>query len=264
MTHAGDLFRLDGRTAFVSGASGHLGRVMARALAEAGASVIVNGRSPERLDSLAAMLREEGHHVECAAFDVADFARVRGYFAQRPRLDVLVNNAIAMTPKSLATLEPEDFETTYRSCVTAAFEMVRAARPSLRAAVAAAGGASVINVSSMYGQVSPDRRLYANPEQASPFHYGPAKAALEQLSRHLAQELGPDGIRVNALAPGPFPRQDVVEADPAFAERLAARTMLRRLGRASEIAGPLLFLASPASSFVTGAALAADGGWTAW
>jgi NAD(P)-dependent dehydrogenase (short-subunit alcohol dehydrogenase family) len=134
----------------------------------------------------------------------------------------------------------------------------------LRAAVAAAGGASVINVSSMYGQVSPDRRLYANPEQASPFHYGPAKAALEQLSRHLAQELGPDGIRVNALAPGPFPRQDVVEADPAFAERLAARTMLRRLGRASEIAGPLLFLASPASSFVTGAALAADGGWTAW
>ena len=116
----------------------------------------------------------------------------------------------------------------------------------------------------MYANVSPDKRIYAKPEQASPFHYGPAKAALLQLTRHLAAELGPERIRVNALVPGPFPTPQVSTDDPAFAARLAARTMLLRLGEPSEIAGPLLFLASRASSYVTGAALAVDGGWTQW
>jgi NAD(P)-dependent dehydrogenase (short-subunit alcohol dehydrogenase family) len=83
---------------------------------------------------------------------------------------------------------------------------------------------------------------------------------LLQLTRHLAAELGPEKIRINALVPGPFSAKPA----PGFAERLEARTMLGRLGRADEIAGPLLFLASPASSFVTGAALNVDGGWTAW
>src|SRR5271165_3649849 len=98
----------------------------------------------------------------------------------------------------------------------------------------------------MYGAVAPDKRIYSRPEQASPFHYGPAKAALLQLTRHLAAELGPEKIRVNALVPGPFPRPQVAADDPAFAERLAARTMLGRLGEADEIAAPLLFLASKA------------------
>ncbi len=169
-----------------------------------------------------------------------------------------------MTPKPFAALSPGDFEETYRSSVTASFEAVRAALPALRAGVAAAGEASVINVASMYGAVSPDKRIYSRPEQASPFHYGPAKAALLQLTRHLAAELGAERIRVNALVPGPFPRAEVAASDPGFAERLGAKTMLGRTGRAEEIRGPLLFLASPASSFVTGSALTVDGGWTAW
>ena len=260
----GDLFRLDGRTAFVSAAMGHLGRVMARAMAEAGAHVIVNGRNESRLAAFAAGMRDEGLSVSHAAFDVGDIARLREAFARMTRLDILVNNAISMTPRPLAALEPGDFEETYRSSVTASFEAVRAARPALKAAAAASGEASVINIASMYGSVAPDARIYSDPKQASPFHYGPAKAALLQLTRHLAAELGPDRIRVNALVPGPFPRPEACAADPAFAARLAARTMLGRTGAAAEIAGPLLFLASPASSYVTGASLPADGGWTAW
>ena len=139
---------------------------------------------------------------------------------------------------------------------------MRAALSAFKLAVAACGDASVINISSMYGRVAPDGRLYDRREQQSPFHYGPAKAGLEQLTRHLAAELGPQKIRVNALVPGAFPKPGEMPA--GLEPNLAARTMLGRIGRACEIAGPLLFLAGPASTYVTGSSLVVDGGWTAW
>ncbi len=251
-----NLFRLERSTAFVSGAAGHLGRAMALALADAGAHVILNGRDESRLKDCEGALKSLGHSAERAVFDVGDADAVRHFFAAREKLDIVVNNAVSMTGAPFAALEPSAFAETYNSCVTAAFEIVRAARPALKAS----GKASVINIASMYATVSPDPRIYDDPDTASPFHYGPAKAALIQLTRHLAAELGPDHIRVNALVPGPFPRS----ADPQFVGRLAGRTMLGRIGNPVEIAGPLLFLASPAASYVTGAALTVDGGWTAW
>lgn len=257
-------FQLDGRIAFVSGAAGHLGRAMVLALCEAGAHVILNGRDQTRLAAFAAELEGQGHSAECAAFDMGNIEAVRDFFSARTRLDILVNNAVSMTPAPFDALQPSAFEETYRSSVTAGFEAARAARPAMRKAVAASGDAAIVNIASMYGAVAPDSRIYAKPEQSSPAHYGPAKAALIQLTRHLAAELGPEKIRVNALVPGPFPRAAVRNDDPAFAGRLAARTMLHRTGEADEIAAPLLFLASPASSFVTGSSLVVDGGWTAW
>ncbi len=259
-----DLFRLDGRIAFVSGAAGHLGRAMALCLSDAGAHVIVNGRDPAKLDLLMTALRARGGSAEPAAFDVGDLAAVRDFFASRSRLDILVNNAIGMTPKPFEALAAGDFEETYRTGLVAPFESARAALPALRRAADLAGDASIVNVSSMYALVAPDQSIYARPGQASPAHYGPAKAALLQLTRHLAAQFGPERIRVNALVPGPFPRESVVAADPAFAGRLAQRTMMGRTGNADEIRGPLLFLASAASSFVTGSTLVVDGGWTVW
>jgi NAD(P)-dependent dehydrogenase (short-subunit alcohol dehydrogenase family) len=259
---AQQLFRLDGKTAFVSGARGHLGAAMARALAEAGAHVLLNGRDVAALENLTRQFKAEGLSAEAAAFDAHDVPSIRSFFGGLKRLDVLVNNIGFMQMKPFAALEPGDFAATYGATVVTAFESVRAALPALRAAHAAAGDASVINISSMYAQVAPDRRLYDEPSQQSPFHYGPAKAGLEQLTRHLAAELGPDGIRVNALVPGAFPQPG--KMPPGLEERLSARTMLGRIGTPPEIAGPLLFLAAPASRFVTAACLNVDGGWTGW
>jgi len=255
------LFRLDGKTAFISAARGHLGQAMCRALGAAGAHVIANGRDAAALAAFTATLAAEGISAEAAVFDVTDIAALRAFFAGRTRLDILVNNAVAMQVKSFDALGAEDFARTYQSAVTVAFESCRAALPALARAVAQSGDASIINIASMYGAIAPDARLYADRAGQSPFHYGPAKAGLLQLTRHLAAEFGPRRIRVNALTPGPFP---AAIADPAFGERLAGKTMLGRLGNAAEIGGPLLFLAAPASSYVTGATIAVDGGWTAW
>jgi len=259
---AQDIFRLDGKTAFVSGSRGHLGAAMTRALAGAGAHVIVNGRDAVALDRFAEGLRREGLSVEPAAFDAHDVAKIHGFFGGLKRLDVLVNNIGMMAGKSFSELGPDDFAATYAATVTSAFETVRAALPALKQAVSAGGDASVINISSIYGQVAPVARVYDKSEQQSPFHYGPAKAGLEQLTRHLAAELGRDKIRVNTLVPGPFPQPG--KMPPGLEPRLAERTMLGRIGAAEEIGGPLLFLAAPASSYMTGACLNIDGGWTAW
>ena len=254
------LFRLDGRVAFISAARGHLGHAMTRSLASAGAHVIINGRDDGALERFETELRDENFSVSRAAFDVTDFKALRAFFGGLKRLDILVNNAVSMQVKSFAALAPADFATTYESAVTSAFEGVRAALPALKQAVTAAGEASIINVSSIYGLAAPDARLYDSRDGQSPFHYGPAKAALLQLTRHLAAELGPQGIRVNAIVPGSFPAR----ASEPLAGRLASRTMLGRLGKPEEIAGPVLFLASSASSYVTGATINIDGGWTAW
>lgn len=258
------LFRLDGRRAFVSGGAGHLGSAMVRALAAQGASVIVNGRNEARLRAFQSSLAREGIPIETAAFDMMDFGAVRDFFATQPRLDILVNNAVTVQPGTIEAQTPDDFDIAYRSTVTAGFEAMRAARPALAAAASQTGHASVINIATMYAKVAPDPRIYGETGLNSPPAYGPAKAALVQLTRHMAAQWGPQAIRVNALLPGPFPSPAAQQGKAEFIQRLADKTMLGRIGAPEEIAGAVVFLAGDAARYVTGADIAVDGGWTAW
>ena len=257
-------FRLDGRTAFVTGAAGHLGTEITLALAEAGAHVIVNGRREAPLHDLAARIADRGGTASLAVFDIMDMSALQSTLGALPRLDVLVNNAYTGRPGTLAKMTTEDCDQAFASALTAALEAVRAALPALRKGVAATGGASVINISSMYGRVSPDPALYGNTGFDSAPWYAAAKGGIVQLTRHLACHLAREKIRVNTVSPGPFPRDSIQTAHPDFVQRLAAKTPLGRVGAAEEIAGPVLFLASDAASYVTGADLPVDGGWTAW
>ena len=261
------MFRLDGRTAFVSGAAGHLGQAMVRGFLGAGARVILNGRQAARLDALRARLRQEGHGADAiaiCAFDVRDEDAFARCLSQLPRLDILVNNAITVEAGTIETSLPDQFALAYDSGVRAAFGAMRVAEPALLKAVAATGHASVINIASMYGIVSPDPSIYGTTGLNSPPAYGPAKAALIQLTRYMACHWGPKAIRVNAIAPGAFPRDEFQREHPDFAARLAAKAPLGRVGAPNEIAGAAVFLASDASTYVTGSVLNVDGGWTAW
>jgi NAD(P)-dependent dehydrogenase (short-subunit alcohol dehydrogenase family) len=260
------MFTLQGRTALVTGATGHLGQEMARGLAAAGARVLVNSRDAERADALVRRLREEGFAAEALVFDVAEPESIEAALERRGHepLHVLVNNAYAGGAGTIAHSEGHQYVDSYEVSVVAAHNLVRAALPALRAAVERDGDASVINIASMYGVVSPDLRVYDASEGANPPFYGAAKAALLQWTRYAACEFGREGIRFNSISPGPFPSGKVQAADPAFTARLAARVALGRVGKAGEIGGPVLFLASSASSYVNGANLAVDGGWTVW
>jgi NAD(P)-dependent dehydrogenase (short-subunit alcohol dehydrogenase family) len=266
---SGNVFRLDGRTALITGAPGHLGSAMAEGLARAGAHVILNSRSAEKIDHLIETLRAQGLQVSGAVFDVRDSgamdAQVSRIGKEHGRLDILVNNAYSGRPGTMEQSTPQDFESAYSVAVTAAFSMVQCCLPLMKAtALDRVAGASIINIASMYGVVSPNPTIYGESGLNSPPYYGAAKAALIQMTRYMACHLASDRIRVNCISPGPFPATAFLESNPEFHQKLRALTPMGRTGMPSELIGPLLFLSSDASSYVTGVNLPVDGGWTSW
>ena len=262
-------FRLDGRVAFLSGATGHLGTRMAWALCDAGAHVVLNARSQEKLEALAQDLVRNGRKASVACFDVTNGNAMRESIAsigeQYGRLDILVHNASSGRPGTIDSATAEDFDQLYRVNVVAAFQLLQTALSLLKSSAREwAGGASIVNIASMYGMVSPDPSIYGTSGANSPPYYGAAKAALIQLTRHAACHLAQDRVRVNCISPGAFPAAHYLNRDPGFHESLKAKSPTGRTGEPDEIQGPLLFLASDASSYVTGINLVVDGGWTAW
>jgi NAD(P)-dependent dehydrogenase (short-subunit alcohol dehydrogenase family) len=266
---APQLFRLDQRILLLTGATGHLGEALAQGLCEAGAHLIINARSRANLENLAAHLKKQRYQVSLMPFDISDEAACRKAISSigssLGALDGIINNAYGGLPATLEAATAKDFELSCRQNIIAPFVLVHQALPLLKeAGQRHADGASVVNIASMYGMVSPDPRIYGTSGANNPPFYGAGKAGMIQLTRYLACHLADWNIRVNSVSPGPFPPLTIAQEKPEFHVQLCNKTPMHRIGRTRELVGPVIFLLSPAASYITGVNLPVDGGWTAW
>lgn len=264
------MFSLEERVVLLTGAGGHLGRAMALGILEAGGSLIMVGRSKNTLDqvrnTLPGPLACKCHirTVDLAEEDAVD-ALIRSVETDFGRVHGLVNNAYLGKVGPLAAIDSSDFRDACALNLTAPFLLAKGLEPLLAAAAQEGKGASsIVNIASMYGKVSPDPSVYKTTGANNPVHYGATKAGMIQLTRYLACHLNPIMIRVNSISPGPFPDIGPKSASDDFSNELRRRVPMARLGLAKEIAGPVVFLLSTAASYINGADLAVDGGWTAW
>lgn len=267
------LFDLSGKAAIVTGGAGFLGQQFTEALAEAGADVVVADIQGQAAGEWAERINQQGGSAAGTALDVTDPASVDGlinFTLERfGRVDILVNSA-AMDPK-FERGSQEAHATSFESFPLPSWQqaldvnltgMFLVCQAAARVMVESGEG-SLINICSTYGIAGPDQRLYESlgePRLYKPVYYSVTKAGVLGLTRYIATYYQGTGIRCNALTPGGVER----DHDPAFKDAYAARTVLGRMAYPHEMKGAVVFLASGASSYMTGSNLVVDGGWTAW
>lgn len=245
-------FRVDGRRALVTGAGRGIGLAAATALAQAGAHVTLAARSSAELQGVCGQITAAGGQCDYLVLDVTDSKAVTRELAARAPYQILVNNAGMNRPKPLVELTDDDIDAVFDLNVKAAFYVARAIASGL---LAARLPGSIINVSSQMGHVGGPRRTL----------YCASKHAIEGMNKALAWELGHANIRVNTICPT-FIETAMTHGmfkDAVFRDWVCSRIALGRVGQIQEVMGAIVFLASDASSLMTGSALMLDGGWTA-
>jgi NAD(P)-dependent dehydrogenase (short-subunit alcohol dehydrogenase family) len=248
-----DSFRLDGKTALVTGAGRGIGRAIALALAAAGAELVLVSRTRSQLDDVAREITSAGGEAQVLPFDVTDTAAMRAAFSGIARLEILVNNAGVNRPQPFLEIDEATLDQLLTLNVRAAFLVAQAAARLM----VAKGSGVIINMSSQMGHVGSERDRTV---------YVMTKHAVEGLTKAMAVELAPKGVRVVSIAPTfvETPLTKPFFDDPETRKWILDRIPLGRGGTVEEVAQAIVFLASPAASLVTGSSLLVDGGWTAW
>ncbi|WP_321854163.1 SDR family NAD(P)-dependent oxidoreductase [Paraburkholderia tropica] len=245
-------FRLDGKTALVTGASRGIGMACASALAQAGARVTVAARSRLDLELVCRAIASAGGDAQALILDVTDSERVNSAVIERGPFNILVNSAGCNNPRPMVDVEDRDIDEILTLNVKSTFYMCRAVARGL---LQVGQSGSIINISSQMGHVGSHGRTV----------YCASKHAIEGMTKSLAWELGPQQIRVNTVCPT-FIETALTEEmfkRPGFREWVTSKIALNRVGQIEEVMGAIVFLASDASSLMTGSALMLDGGWTA-
>jgi NAD(P)-dependent dehydrogenase (short-subunit alcohol dehydrogenase family) len=247
-------FRLDGKTALITGAGGGIGEGIALTFANAGAHVILIGRNRDPLDPVAVYIRAQGGEATVAVCDVTDTSAIRALIDELPVLDILVNNAGTNFPEPMVEVSDEHLDAMLNLNVRACFVTAQAAAKKMLSSQSDTPGV-VINITSQMGHVgSPNRTVYCM-----------TKHAVEGLTKAMAIEFADRGLRVNSIAPTfvDTPLIRSIVNTPEKHQFLVSKIPLGHMAQVEDIVGAALYLASPAARMVTGASLMVDGGWTA-
>jgi NAD(P)-dependent dehydrogenase (short-subunit alcohol dehydrogenase family) len=261
-----NLFNLESKVAIVTGGYGHLGKGISMALLAHGATVIVAGRSASKFEQAFEGLDKT--HVFFEEIDITysdSISRCISNVHQKfGKIDILVNNAHTARGNSQENMSDEDWNYTMEGVVGSIHKAMKVIIPIMKQQQSG----KIINITSMYGIVCPDfDNLYKGDDcekYTNPPHYGAAKAAMIQLTKYYAVLLGKYNINVNAISPGPFPKELIQKENPEFINRLKNKNPLKKIGRPEDLAGVIILLSSSASNFITGQTMQVDGGWTIW
>ncbi len=258
------LLSLEGRRALVTGAGGGLGRQMALGLAEAGADLVICGRRAAALDTSARMIREEhGREVVTIAADITVEDDVQRIGALAGRVDILLNNAGIGPNQQWAEVTLAEWRTAFALNVDAQFRLIQLLAPPMMER----GWGRIINVASVYGKMGGNPALYPGLDWDVPSYFA-SKHAVHGVTHYLAPRLAKHGVTINSLSPGGFAGSEQNEASGMGSEEMLRvfhdAVPMGRMGGADDLKGAAVFLASPASAYVTGQDLVVDGGWTIW
>lgn len=258
------MYDLSGNIAVVTGGAGYLGQSISEGLAEAGATVYICSRNIEKCNRIASEIKEKTNlKIKIKFLDILSKESIskcfESIFQEEGRIDILVNNAASFKGNKLEDISDEDWIFGIEGSINGVFRTTKIVAPLMEKN----HYGSIINISSIYGLVSPDPSIYGKSGFDNPPNYGAGKAAIIQFSRFAAVHLAKKSIRVNSISPGSFPKPEV-QKNKEFIKNLEEKIPLGRIGKPDELKGGIVFLASKASEYVTGSNIVIDGGWTSW
>lgn len=253
------MLSLKNKVILITGGYGYLGTSICQGLVLMGAKVWVLGKSAEKFSHKFG----QTSNMFFQEVDISDTKSIENgiekIYQIEQKIDVFINNAMFLKGQHPETMSDEDWNYGIDGCLNSVYRCIRAVIPYLKKNSVG----KIINVSSMYGLVSPDFKVYENNTFLNPPHYGASKAGILQMTRYYACYLGKHNIQVNAVTPGAFPNTEV-QQNQEFIQNLKEKSPLGKIGKPEDLQGVFILLSSEASNFITGQNFIIDGGWTAW